>query len=292
MANAIHTLTGRSGMELPFGPGESKEEMATYHEILKDELSSWNQNAFSSDLWQGIDKERKRKAMKLQEKAFKKPLFQPKTTGGMVLVNLNEDPKANPKYFEPQTPKLPTGKSSPMSHLAAEWKNKNDRAYQSNLITIKWFCSIPFPNRANEDEIKLQESPRGMMCSLINQLLREIFERFPEYELKGSLLREGSFTERLINREIKALCELFSALIIYLDPGADVMCVIDEITRYETDQLSEELDLIIKQLSALARIQSGRPVAFKLVLTCQSRATQIHEYFEDPRYFKDNIVDG
>ncbi|UQC79001.1 uncharacterized protein CLUP02_04480 [Colletotrichum lupini] len=209
--------------------------------------------------------------MKLQEKAFKKPLFQPKTTGGMVLVNLNEDPKANPKYFEPQTPKLPTGKSSPMSHLAAEWKNKND---------------------PNEDEIKLQESPRGMMCSLINQLLREIFERFPEYELKGSLLREGSFTERLINREIKALCELFSALIIYLDPGADVMCVIDEITRYETDQLSEELDLIIKQLSALARIQSGRPVAFKLVLTCQSRATQIHEYFEDPRYFKDNIVDG
>ncbi|KAF4782779.1 hypothetical protein HER10_EVM0002830 [Colletotrichum scovillei] len=291
MTNAIHT-TGRSGMELPFGPEESKEEMAKYREILKDGLSSWNQNAFNSDLWQGISEERKRKAMKLQEEAFKKPLFQPKTTGGMVLVNLNEDPKANPECFEPRTLELPTGKSSPMSHLAAEWKNKNDIAYQSNLITIKWFCSIPFPNRTNEDEIKLQESPRGMMCSLINQLLREISERFPKYELKGSLLREGGFTERLANREIEALYELFSALMIYLDPGADVMCVIDEITRYETDQLSEELDYVITRLLALARIQSGGPVASKLVLTCQSRATQINEYFDNGRYFKDNIFDG
>ncbi|EXF73580.1 hypothetical protein CFIO01_02872 [Colletotrichum fioriniae PJ7] len=277
MANVINALAGHSSIELPFGTEESKEEMAEYCKVLEDERSAWNQNAFSSDLWQGISEERKRKATKLQEETFSQPLFQRKTTGGMVLVNLKEDPEANPDYFEPQTQKLPTGKSSPMSHLAAEWKNKDDDAYQNNLITIRWFCSIPFPDRTNENEIKLQESPRGMMCSLINQLVREISKKFPEYELKGSLLREAGFAKRLINREIEALCELSSALMIYLDPGADVMCVIDEINQYETDHLSMELDYTMNQLSALARIQSGRPVAFKLVLTCQSKATQVNK---------------
>ncbi|KAK1727019.1 uncharacterized protein BDZ83DRAFT_649862 [Colletotrichum acutatum] len=134
--------------------------MAKYHEILKDELSAWNQNALSSDLWQGISEERKRKETKMKEEAFDQRLFQRKTTGGMILVNLKKDPKANPDYSHA---KAPTGQTSPMTHLAAEWKNNNDDAWERNVITIEWFCSIPFPNRTNEDEIKLQESPRGKM---------------------------------------------------------------------------------------------------------------------------------
>ncbi|KAK7458460.1 hypothetical protein Landi51_01283 [Colletotrichum acutatum] len=203
--------------------------MAKYHEILKDELSAWNQNALSSDLWQGISEERKRKETKMKEEAFDQRLFQRKTTGGMILVNLKKDPKANPDYSHA---KAPAGQTSPMTHLAAEWKNNNDDAWERNL-------------------------------------LREIPKKVPEYEPKASLLREADFTKRLMNREIEALCDLFSALMRYLDQEAGVICAIDEIDQYKTDHLSKEMYYTIKQL-----------------------AMQISKYFDDRRYFEDNIVDG
>ncbi|KAK1658322.1 hypothetical protein BDP55DRAFT_758966 [Colletotrichum godetiae] len=201
--------------------------------------------AFDNDLWQGISEEQKQKAFILKQEVLDKSLFKTKTRGGLVIVNFGEDPKSNPEYFETQTAKLRTGKSSPMAHLVADWESTEIDTHKHSVNTIKWFCSVPYTNPENEEERKIQEYPRGMMCSLLNQLLRVISDEFPEFNLSGSFLDDKDFADRLKNREIKALWGVFSCLVVQLPWGADVMCVIDKITTYETSDLEEDLDFII-----------------------------------------------
>ncbi|KXH66790.1 hypothetical protein CSAL01_11602 [Colletotrichum salicis] len=203
MANAVNKKTHMTKRDMDQHE-KSRNEMERIHQILNDDLSSWNEKAFDSDLWQGISEERKQEAWILKQEVLDKPLFEKKTRGGLVL-NFGEDPKSNPEYFETQTAKLRTGTNSPMSHLVADWENTDIDAHKHNVNTIKWFCSVPFPNPGNEEERKIQESPRGMMCSLINQLLRVISDKFPEFILSGSFLDDKDFADRLKNREIQAL---------------------------------------------------------------------------------------
>ncbi|KAK1623841.1 hypothetical protein BDP81DRAFT_454279 [Colletotrichum phormii] len=179
-----------------------------------------------------------------------------------------------------------------MSHLVADWENTDIDAHKHNVNTIKWFCSVPFPNPENEEERKIQESPRGVMCSLVNQLLRVISDKFPGFILSSSFLDHKDFADRPKNREIEALWEVFGCLVVELPWGADVMCVIDEITTYETSDLKEDLDFIIGQLVKMAIRQSGEPIALKFIVKCQTTAKGVREHFEDSKYSKDNIIDG
>ena len=68
-------------------------------------------------------------------------------------------------------------------------------------------------------------------------------------------------------------------LVAQLPEKTVVVCVLDELTFYETSELREETDCFMRRLKRLVNIPED--VIFKLLVTCRGRALDFQQYFDD-----------
>lgn len=117
-----------------------------------------------------------------------------------------------------------------------------------------------------------------MMRSLIAQLLRQ----FPaQYFQPDSQM----FIQSMDLRSVESLCSLFTHLVGQIPPRTPVICIIDSVNLYETDDYLDDLASVILSLVSLVDDGSrgGRP-PLKLLLTSPRPTVEVRRIFDlDPQ---------
>ncbi|KAJ3466703.1 hypothetical protein MRS44_004267 [Fusarium solani] len=117
-----------------------------------------------------------------------------------------------------------------------------------------------------------------MMRSLIAQLLRQFPGQYfqPESQM---------FIQNMDLRSVESLCSLFTHLIGQIPPRTPVICIIDSVNLYETDDYLDDLASVILSLVSLVDDGSrgGRP-PLKLLLTSPRPTVEVRRIFDlDPQ---------
>ncbi|RWA05709.1 hypothetical protein EKO27_g9392 [Xylaria grammica] len=161
---------------------------------------------------------------------------------------------------------------SPLSLVAAKLVRISEEIDSplGSPYVVKYFC--------NQHPPFLEQSaispPMAMMASLVGQLLSRMIEE--ELDVDLSMLT-GDTWQSIEDLNLKVLCDIFQELTYQLPPKSVLLCIIDELTRYEIAPLTKETCAIIKRLTRLAR--RHEQLVFKLLVTCQGRELDIFRYF-------------
>jgi hypothetical protein len=179
------------------------------------------------------------------------------TSSRSLLVNANLDLEAAEVH-------------SPLSVVDAELAKAFENS--ASVFVVKYFCSLHIdnidPSRAS--------SPSGMMASLVGQLLSQMMDRDTEVDL--SFLGKTEL-KRVEDDDLNILYIIFRELTLQLPAKALLMCVLDEVSLYETSSLGKDTDAVMRRLTRLLT----RPMEadFKLLVTCRGRSLDFQQYFED-----------
>lgn len=144
------------------------------------------------------------------------------------------------------------------------------------MCTVQYFCAahkpipIPGPKAAQASPVS------SMMASLVGQLVSQLVDTGVKTDL--SFMKDSTW-QKLERLELEVLCRIFGKLIYQMPEGGVVLCIIDEISLYETQLHGHETDLVMGKLVQLAENQRGQRKVFKLLVTCQDRALEINKYF-------------
>lgn len=167
---------------------------------------------------------------------------------------------------------------SPLSLVVAELANKSQEQGSDlgPVFVISYFCAarqfLP-----THDASTSQNSAAGMMASLVGQLIQQLSDR--------SIIVDLSFMTSKTWRKVeefdpKTLCRIFRKLIGQTPPGSAILCMIDEISLYETQTLEYQTSFMMEKLVQLIhREQDDAQQVFKLLVTCQDRALGISRLF-------------
>ncbi|KAH9905189.1 hypothetical protein F4778DRAFT_802664 [Xylariomycetidae sp. FL2044] len=157
---------------------------------------------------------------------------------------------------------------SPLTYVAAQLAS----VFQSSgsAFVLGYFCDQHRPF----SDLSVASSSRGMIASLTGQLLSQMLERGLETNL--SFLTKVHW-QRLQNLHLSTLCILFRELTDQLAPGTVLVCVIDEISRYETAARRKDTDAVMRRLTRL--VSKRDEIVFKLLVTCRGRALEVGQYF-------------
>lgn len=113
-----------------------------------------------------------------------------------------------------------------------------------------------------------------MMRSLIAQLLRQFPGQYfqPDCQM---------FIQNMDLRSVESLCSLFIHLVGQIPPRTPVICIIDSVNLYETDDYLDDLASVILSLVGLVDDGSrgGRP-PFKLLLTSPRPTVEVRRIFD------------
>ncbi|KAK7752621.1 hypothetical protein SLS62_005390 [Diatrype stigma] len=116
--------------------------------------------------------------------------------------------------------------------------------------------------------------PRGLMASLVGQLVSQMLDKGVDMNL--SFLSQGDWRD-IQSLKLSTLCSVFRELTKQLPSKSLLLCVIDEVTRYETMALANEIDLVMKKLTRLVKRHEN--IIFKLLVTSHSQALRITKHF-------------
>jgi hypothetical protein len=159
---------------------------------------------------------------------------------------------------------------SPLSVVDAELV----KAFQdsASVFVVKYFCSL---HTENIDPSRASSSI-GMMASLVGQLLTQMLDRDIEVDL--SFLSKADL-KRVENDDLDILCIVFRELTLTLPAKTLLVCVLDEVSLYETLSLGSDTDAVMRRLTRLL----ARPMeaVFKLLATCRGQSLDFQQYFED-----------
>lgn len=159
---------------------------------------------------------------------------------------------------------------SPLSAVDAELV----KAFQdpASVYVVEYFCSL---HTENIDPSRASSSI-GMMASLVGQLLMRMLDN--EIEVDLSFLGKADL-KRVENDDLDILCILFRELTLQLPAKALLLCVLDEVSLYETLSLGKDTDAVMRRLTRL----TAKPMeaVFKLLVTCRGRSLDFQQYFED-----------
>lgn len=134
-----------------------------------------------------------------------------------------------------------------------------------------FFCSL------HSDPADRLSGPRGMMRSLIYQLVHSVSQEDLD-RINLSFIREHPhLRDDLLRHKIDALCHIYCTLVCQLSRRGMVFCIIDEISDMETETHNwrREICYVVEHLRQLAcQVGDGRP-AFKLCMTSSGRTEDI-----------------
>jgi hypothetical protein len=112
---------------------------------------------------------------------------------------------------------------------------------------------------------------------LIGQLIEQLGDRDIIVDLSFMSSKTWRRVEEL---EPKTLCRIFRKFIGQIPPGSAILCMIDEVSLYETLMLEHQTSYVMEKLVQLVRQeQDDAQQVFKLLVTCQDRALGISRLF-------------
>ncbi|RBR13213.1 hypothetical protein FVER53590_09900 [Fusarium verticillioides] len=161
---------------------------------------------------------------------------------------------------------------SPFSVVMAELARISNTGLTESapVFILKHFCSEHQSSHPNDRFA----SAGGMMASIIGQLICQMTEKGLAVDL--SFISDSKW-RKLELLELHTLCTVFKRVVDQIPQGGVVLCIIDEISVYETSRLGEETEMGVKKLVQLAH--QGRYPVFKLLVTCYDHALDVGRYF-------------
>lgn len=163
----------------------------------------------------------------------------------------------------------------PLSLVAAELSRLSEDAgaEKSAVFVLNFFCD---EHRPSPLLAAWQNSAVGMIASLICQLINLMAEKGLDTDL--SFLNKKKM-EKIERFDLVTLAKVFKRLAKQLPAGGMVLCIVDEISVYETEMLQAETDFLLGELVGLARKKAHDQVSFKLLVTCRGRAFGVARHF-------------
>ncbi|KAJ6031604.1 hypothetical protein N7540_002336 [Penicillium herquei] len=162
--------------------------------------------------------------------------------------------------------------TSALTHLCA--RIAYESAPNSKVLVLTHFCSL---HPASRDEMGRRAGARGLIASFIGQLLsydphRVRFDLSQISEHKLSRIEEFS---------LKRLCWLFEMLIAQVKTGTTVLCMIDNISSYETNEAVDDIEWLVSCLQTwvIQANQTSKP-RMKLLITDTNQTTRVYRYFQ------------
>ena len=135
---------------------------------------------------------------------------------------------------------------------------------KSSYIPLLFFCG---------QHVEPEDGAGGqvMIMSLISQILRQ--HAYIPVHLRHQLDQES-----IRRGDIQYLCSLFEFLVRLLPFEVTVVCIIDGISYYETDEFEDEMIMILKRLLGLVHDPGLRP-AMKLLMCSPSTTDRVQFEF-------------
>ncbi|EXF73579.1 hypothetical protein CFIO01_02871 [Colletotrichum fioriniae PJ7] len=149
-------------------------------------------------------------------------------------------------------------------------------------FVIGWFCAddTQMWDRTDPDK-PVNLSSRLMMTSLVCQLLDAMMTDKIECDL--SFIDRTFALDEIAELDLSGLSKMFSRLVLKVPEGRQIVCVIDEICRY--DGPGGDARCAIEKLVALTKELLNGPRYFKLLLTCGCKGIEMREDFESKDLF-------
>jgi hypothetical protein len=155
-------------------------------------------------------------------------------------------------------------------------KSKEKGSDLGPVFVISYFCAAHQPSLTTNTPASLNLAA-GMMASLIGQLIKQLGDRSIIIDLSFMTSKNWRKVEEL---DLKTLCRLFRKLIRQTPPGSAILCMIDEISLYETQALEHQTSYVLEKLVQLVRQeQDDAQQVFKLLITCQDRVLGTSQLF-------------
>lgn len=147
------------------------------------------------------------------------------------------------------------------------------KAFQdsASVFVVKYFCSL---HTENIDSSRASSST-GMMASLLGQLLNQMLDR--DVELDLSFLSKTDL-KKVESEDLDILCIVFRELTLQLPAKTLLICVLDEVSLYETLSLGKDTDAVMRRLTRL--LAKPMEAVFKLLVTCRGQSLDFQQYFE------------
>ncbi|KAF3025095.1 hypothetical protein E8E14_014568 [Neopestalotiopsis sp. 37M] len=159
--------------------------------------------------------------------------------------------------------------TSPLTYVAGSLVHASRDT--GSIYVVAYFCDFHRPSFEHSTEA----SSVGVVASFVGQLLSQMLDRGVQMDL--SFLEPRDW-RRLENMKLDMLWKVLRQLISQLPEESVLICVIDEIARYETSALCQDTEQVFRRLTRLVR--NTEPIVFKLLLTCHDRALGVGPYFE------------
>ncbi|KAH7144592.1 hypothetical protein B0J13DRAFT_47620 [Dactylonectria estremocensis] len=205
-------------------------------------------------LGDALDEDSKAKASKLiQNQTFKTYLTED-SLSAPLLINGNEDMSCAEGL-------------SPYSLVAARFIQVSTQV--ESTFAVSYFCGEHRPYGGNSTVPVVV----GMMASLVGQLVTQMSD-WGAVDL--SFLDEHSW-KSLGKMKLRVLCTIFEELARQIPRGNVLVCILDELSLYETGFLRQDTGAVVRRLTRLTRRRDA--VVFKLLVTCRGRALDITQYF-------------
>lgn len=152
------------------------------------------------------------------------------------------------------------GKTSPISYFCAMLVQVfRDVAMD---VTLHFFCG---QHVAAVDDLK---GPRGLISSLIKQLVLAIHQNQPNDPLNANLTSFGGCHKSIPTKDI---CQVFQHLLKQIPAHVTVFCFIDDITRLERDSWFEDYTSLMEMLNG-AMYNQGIGAKLKVLMTSPTKS--------------------
>ncbi|KAJ5984070.1 hypothetical protein N7481_006169 [Penicillium waksmanii] len=156
------------------------------------------------------------------------------------------------------------GRISVLSALCATLSLQVNLLKNTHYIVLHAFCGL------HEAHSHQNAGPNWLIRSLIAQLL------LSGVTFNLDFINTRAFAERIKSHYLQDLCSIFRLLIEQLPNTATVVCIIDGVTRFESEIWKAEMNDVLFILNQTVRNEFLKP-SFKLLLTTPSSNTRFLE---------------
>ncbi len=159
------------------------------------------------------------------------------------------------------------GKTSPVSYFSSSLVEVLSGA--NRIIKLYFFCSR---HVASNQDVK---GPRGLVRSLLAQLLQMVLRRWPNKPMEVEELESlrGECRADVISTE--NLCQVFRRLLHHIPRQTAVFCIIDDVSRFERDEWYGDYASLMNMLSSI--VSEPGTVRFKVLMTSPTKSKWLRD---------------
>ena len=115
----------------------------------------------------------------------------------------------------------------------------------------------------------------GMMTSLVGQLLSQMRSRGQRPYLHIS----ETDSVRVRDGDVEIICDMFRELVFQLPKDKILICVLDEVSLYESGEMYDDTNFVIRDLMHL--ISNTQNAVLKLLVAYYGHSLEVHRHFDE-----------